>query len=273
MQESYFDLFHSKRMRAPARFPGRTVIQTFIATEAILEEVLAVVPFCEEHGAVWSPRLTTVLLEAGSQIDSLWRFEAEEERIPKRVRNGREIEWNIEDVFACFGSELAMKWIVFFGSQHPMRIAPFANWQSRTDYKPIDWWKAYTALKHDRLGNHSRATLAAAVDAMAGLFLAIARCGYCDEYMLEANWVTCSTFGHDDDVKLDEFPPQNYAVIETRLFAYPLGLWQGTANVCPDWHDRNASYRFRLWFPDYHAEQRAIELAEAHQAVPPMKTT
>jgi hypothetical protein len=270
MQDDYFELFHRKRRRAPKHFPGRTVIQTFTATEEMLEEVLQIVPFCQEHGGIWSPRLATVLLEAGSQIDSLWRFESKESSRPKRTgRNGGQMEWDIRDFFSFFGMDLVAKWVVFFGGERPLLIPPFSDWQGQANYKPLDWWKAYTALKHDRLGNQTCATLAAAVDAVAGLFLAIARSGYCDEYLMQANWVTCSTFGHDDDVKLDDFPAENYAVIETRLFSYSLGLWRGVEKVCSFWIDRNASERLRLWFADYCSEQYAARLKDAQQAGSP----
>ena len=99
-QDDYFDLVNRRRSRAPTHFPGRNVIQTFLATEQMLEEVLNVVPFCQGHGAVWSHRLATVLLEAGSQIDSLWRFEAKETNCPKQKRaGGKEVDWNIRDFF------------------------------------------------------------------------------------------------------------------------------------------------------------------------------
>jgi hypothetical protein len=231
----------------------------------MLEEVLRIVPFCPEHGGMWSPRLATVLLEAGSQIDSLWRFEATENSLPKRIVPNGPIDWNITDFFSFFGSSLAVKWVVFFGGERSQLVSPFTNWQGQANYKPLDWWKAYTALKHDRLANHTRATLAAAVEAVAGLFLAIARSGYCDEYLMQAGWVTCSTYGHDDDDKLDDFPAANQAVIETRLFSYPVGLWQGTQYVSSYWSDRNASERFRLWFADYYAEQRAARLKATQQ--------
>ena len=271
MRETWFELFHRRRSRAPEHFPGRTVVETFTATEQMLEEVLSVVPFCRKHEDVWSHRLATVLLEAGSQIDSLWRFEAEEENRPKRTgRGGRPVEWDIRDFFSFFAQDLAPKWVVFFGGERPLETAPFKAWQgvsgySQADYQSLDWWQAYTKLKHDRFANQTLATLSASVAALAGLFLAIARCGYCDEYMMQANWVTCYAFHHADDDKIDSFPAQNQAAIESRLFSYPLGLWRGIANPYP-WMNRNASERLRLWFGDYCARQCAAILKDAQRS-------
>jgi hypothetical protein len=263
-QDDYFELFYRKCKRAPQDFSGHNVIQTFTATEKIPEEVLSIVPFCKEHETVWSHRLATVLLEAGSQIDSLWRFEALQNNSPKRRnRKDEEIEWNIQDFFSFYGQNLAPKWAVFFGGESPQLIAPFKNWRNLpgynyTEYKTLDWWQSYTALKHDRLANHKQATLAASVDVVAALFLAIVRCGYCDEYMLQVNWVTCNSFGHNDGDKIDDFPADNQAVIESKLFSYSPGLWKGIDKICSYWKSGDTSERFRLWFADYYKEQYKI---------------
>ena len=57
-------------------FPGRNVISWYESVEALLDDVLTVIPFEPSHLTVWSPKLTTVLLETCSQLDSLWKHEA-----------------------------------------------------------------------------------------------------------------------------------------------------------------------------------------------------
>ena len=38
---------------------------------------------------------------------------------------------------------------------------------------PLDWWQAYTDVKHDRLANRTRATMRHAAHALAALFINI----------------------------------------------------------------------------------------------------
>ena len=49
-------------------FPGRNVISWYESVEALLDDVLTVIPFEPSHLTVWSPKLTTVLLETCSQL-------------------------------------------------------------------------------------------------------------------------------------------------------------------------------------------------------------
>jgi hypothetical protein len=87
-------------------FPGYSVISWFETVESWLSDVLTVVPYCEEHLNVWSPQLVTVLLEACSQIDSLYKDEFG--------------EIDIVGYFTRCGETLAPRWLLFWAESSMM---------------------------------------------------------------------------------------------------------------------------------------------------------
>jgi len=48
-------------------------------------------------------------------------------------------------------------------------IVPFKKWTSRKNHSP--WWRAFTALKHDRLSNFREATLKNVIYSLAAVFI------------------------------------------------------------------------------------------------------
>jgi len=154
-------------------FPGISVISWFESVEAMLADVLAVIPFCKEHEEVWSPRLATVLLEACSQIDSLYKHEFGKINIERYQQN-------------C-GSLLAPRWVLFW-AESTWKLHPFQRWELPT-YEKRAWWGAFNAVKHDRVSNRRQATLWNAVHAVAGLLLAILRYEPVGIFIESAGWI------------------------------------------------------------------------------------
>lgn len=212
----------------------------------MLGEVLNTVPYGPEHENVWSPRLTTVLLEACSQLDSLWR-----------ARSHQATSLSIKDYFDHFGPDVADRWLVFWG-EPALRLQPFSAWariaeRERADYQALDWWKAYNALKHDRLKYRKDATLRNAVHALAGLFVAIVRSPECAAAIAHDGWIPSpGQLGIPaEDLLADESPVQGI-VVETRLISYGVQLgW----NPGPARHRglsvRSGSYRFQSWCAEH----------------------
>lgn len=238
-------------MSKAASFPAKTVVDSFLYCERMLTDVLRVVPYCDGHKEVWSPVLTTVIMESCSQLDSLWGHTAE--RSPCVTKT----EFNITDYFGYFRSQpltpLPKRWVVFWG-EDVIQLHPFQQWDGVSTYEPLDWWQTYNKLKHDRLANKEKATLSAAVDAMAGLFLAILANEYCSYAAEAAGWLSASdAIAYNPKPSLGEDSPSvkdNYVAAESRLFAYPVG-WCTQAVKQTDLWQGNASFRFRHWFEEY----------------------
>jgi hypothetical protein len=227
------------------KFSGQYVVNSYINIENMLEKVLQFIPYCEEHEKVWSPQLTTIMFEACSQLDSLWKYQASQSpHINKK-------SLSIIDYFTYFGQSVNKKWVVFWGEQ-PEIITPFKKWQNCNKYEILDWWNAYNKLKHDRILNRSKATLQYTLESIAGLFVAILKCEYCKEGILQAGWLS----GNQGNLlpSLDEDSSSvylNYCVAESRLFARLIG-WDNI-EVDSNWHWYGpASPRFINWFDQYY---------------------
>lgn len=224
-------------------FPAFTVVSSFRLAEQMLSDMLQVVPYSKEHEHVWSPQLATVLLEACSQLDSLWK-----------ARSGRaSARLDIRDYFAMFGGDVAERWLVFWG-ETGVRVQPFAAWSvtpnhSKDKFTPLDWWQAYNDLKHSRLANRKRATLRHAAHAVAGLFVAIVRCPECASAVAHEGWIPSpGRLGMDAEYLLSDDANLSGVVAETTLLSYPLRLeWKPGRPRLVQTSVRGGSYRFQTW--------------------------
>lgn len=230
-------------------FSAGSVLSSYISTEAMFGDVLDVIPYCVDHEHVWSPRIATVILDACSQLDSLWKYEARQSPyLPKR-------QLSIKDYFEYYGEYLAPRWLVFWAEQ-PLRLQPFADWAnlasySRKDYQNLQWWVAYNKLKHNRITNRTFASLRNSILAVAGLFLAILRYKGCRTAVAQSGWLTGKAI--EPAAILGEDSPgikDNYVAAETRLFSYPVG-WAGVRILPGAKWEGPASRRFRYWFDGF----------------------
>ena len=234
------------------QFPAKTVINSFLMTERELSDVIDVVPFCPEHESVWSPALATVVIDAGSQLDSLWRGACRADS-PDGV-NGKPIdELTIKEYYGHYTKDLAKMWAVFWGHE-AARLQPFQLWEGLQEYQPLKWWQDYNAIKHDRLANRKLATLKCAADAVTALFLAIVCCKHCVNEMIASGWMPGSEqFGEPTSLFYENEPHRKSFVIESKLCSCPFA-WCGE-NIKKDqnWYG-HGSPRFRQWFNDYCSE-------------------
>jgi hypothetical protein len=218
----------------------RTVIVSFKLIEAMLGEVLEVVPYCQDHKNVWSPRLATILLEAGNLLDSLWKWETCTGKSGPGKKNP-----NIKDHFKRFGAKLAKRWVVFWGEEGE-RIQPFAAWDGTPVYQDLPWWKDHNAVKHERLTDKKLATLGNAVQALAGLFVAIFNCPSCWDAIWQEDWIDAGCrWSYPPNHLLGDATPLADIAAESRLFSYPVqsgSRRQLSANRPP-----SGSYRFAHW--------------------------
>jgi hypothetical protein len=250
-------------MSGSVRFSANNVLDWYIEAENMLVGFLKYVPYCEEHKEVWSPKLVVILQETCSQLDSLWRWEAENV-------HGKKGQIDITEYFELYGEVMASRWVIFW-SDEPRKINPFAAWQSADDFSktnsnnyPLDWWKeGYQKIKHNRLENYRCATLESVVESLAGLFLAIIRFNKLWDSLWEKGWVSWdeeggTPFDPADCLKADFGSKKDngechilHMAVESKLFTYPVGLGKGliTANY-PHWKG-NCNKRFKAWYDDY----------------------
>ena len=88
-------------MGKAASFPANTVVDSFLYCEQMLADVFRVVPYCDDHKEIWSPVLTTVIMESCSQLDSLWGHTAQQSSCVTKTK------FTIEDYFRYFRNQSA----------------------------------------------------------------------------------------------------------------------------------------------------------------------
>ena len=76
----------------------------------MFDDVLRHIPYVPSHESVWSPSLTTILLEACSQLDSLWKYEVK--NTPASILHPSGKNLDIKYYFQNFGPTLAPEWVV-----------------------------------------------------------------------------------------------------------------------------------------------------------------
>ena len=232
-------------MSATSTFPGETVISSFSQLELMLNDVLRHIPYVPEHENVWSPSLITILLEACSQLDSLWKNEVT--NTPTAIRPSAGQNLNITHYFQNFGQRLAPEWAVLW-AEEGRRLEPFAAWHNQT-YVPLDWWVAYNAVKHDRLANRTKATMRHAAQALAALFINIVTYPPALSDMARAGWVKKSV--KPTSGLLLQGQPAELRFAESLLLSYLIDVdRKGYSGTRKQDAGTYGSYRFYLWIRD-----------------------
>ena len=222
---------------------GVTAIEGLLTVEATLQEALRFVPFCDEHRNVWSSHFTRIILDAASQVDSVWKATA---KISAPATSSDRL--TIKDHYDRFGGLVARQNLLFFGGQPPCIIRPFSDWLNSSFPSPA-WWDAYNKLKHDRFANQTEGTLEHAVNAVGALLLAIIYSGSCDLALISATLLDSSAnnpWAFTETGLLRDVTVDCQAKLETKLFAHPLGVCGvDDCKVSDYW--MSASPRFNIW--------------------------
>jgi len=225
--------------------PQRSIVASFQSLETELFHLSQVVPYCKEHESVWSPGFASCLLEAGSQLDSLWKIEARSlHNLPPNQN------LNIKDYYDFFAARVELRWLVFWADT-PIRLWPFQGWNSGAGYTKLSWWEAYNKIKHDRWNEIREATYANATHAIGALFVAINCSEYCREAIAESGWLsarmgTTNSAGWLDE-RNDDYKWQHFVLSESKLFAYPIG-WRKLKFTHPPRWGGPSSNRFKNYF-------------------------
>lgn len=222
---------------------GVIAVDGLIHAETALQEALRYVPFCDEHRDVWSPAFSRIILEAASQVDSLWK--ATTKLLDPTPASDR---LTLKNHFERFGALVAKQHAIFFGGSAPVAVSPFQKWQG--GFAAPAWWDAYNALKHDRFSNQTEAKLIHAIEAVAALLLATIYSGSCDVALISAVLLdpsNCNPWAFTDTGLIRDINFECHAKIETKLFAHPLGIF-GVDNCNLSNYWMSGSPRFNIWW-------------------------
>ncbi|WP_339748382.1 hypothetical protein [uncultured Rubinisphaera sp.] len=225
---------------------GMVALEGLTAAEAAFETTTKFVPYCPEHINVWSPQFAQIIMDCASQIDSLWKAVEQTQTPPSSNK-----KLTIQDHWVRYRSLVATQKVIFFGGPNPAVIEPFLAWNDLSFRSP-DWWQAYNKLKHDRFSNQTSATMSHALHAVAGLLLAIVYSGACDLALISTQLLDTSKNGYNpwaftDTGLLRDLPYECRSIIDTRIFAHPLGVFGGSDCNLSHWWDSHST-RFNIWW-------------------------
>jgi hypothetical protein len=223
--------------------PHQSILAAYNRTERQLEDFLGAIPLETAHLSVWSPVLASIILEAASQLDSLWKLQL-------RALGKDPSKANIKDHFANFGNSVAKRWLVVW-SDGGHKFIPFEAWDAVTlfdkdQYPPVPWWQAYNDLKHDRWENKREATIRNAVFAVGGLFVAIVHSPLMGDGLRESGWLR--TDWNPDivvaNLRGDPISHATQASFETSLMSYAVAHGGNASVGCY----YRSTPRFYNWF-------------------------
>jgi hypothetical protein len=164
---------------------GNHILEWFIELEERLVELMRYVPYDSKTEDVPLPRASGVILEAGSLVDTVFR-----ETMASDKDRG---ELSMRDFKPYFEKkhELSNLRSVLF--QWPPRyVIPFAAWAASEDEasQRLDWWDAYTGMKHSRIESFPQATLGNAVETLCALHQVMSQSSFFWQPLLRKDMLT-----------------------------------------------------------------------------------
>jgi hypothetical protein len=202
-----------------------TIVQWYETLEEQIIDFLKYVPLQDQNMKTWSPRLSTVIVEACGLIDSILRYISPSE-VTIRGKLKKRDKLELSDYHELYAAKLKLpdRKVIVLTSPPTYRI-PFDVWSKTSRkgfFKAPEWWTIHNHLKHQRIDCFVKATLETTIDALAGSLLIIATIPDLVASTLRQGWLAIKG---NPEIIIENL--QNGAAesvtLETSLFAIWLG--------------------------------------------------
>ncbi|MCE2937670.1 MAG: hypothetical protein LW845_16785 [Flammeovirgaceae bacterium] len=141
-----------------------TYWQFFIALESDLEVTSRFVEPVTANFAAYSVAFAQLILGAGSEIDVISKLLCDGIDPTSRAKNINDYRQIIHPKFPRYHAlEVQVP-------RYSLTVTPWSEWGCGSN---PEWWQAYNGIKHERHNNYALANLKNAVNAVAGLFVAV----------------------------------------------------------------------------------------------------
>ena len=156
-----------------------TAIESYLELEARFASFLRAVPYNAGHLRVHSPLLASILLDACSLIESVFKASMDNARynvipgianIRAKRANTNPPYLNIKDLRTVFRPDTYCAkpvWLLSLG----VRSFPWYSWQTLNNQP--SWWRGYNKVKHGRFENADKAKLGMVMHALKAAFLVL----------------------------------------------------------------------------------------------------
>jgi hypothetical protein len=215
------------------QFVANEVLRWYERLERSVLEFGERVPLTTENETLKAPILASVLIDACSLLDSMFR-DMTPDPVSVNGKSKSRRDCNIVDFASLHSDPLNLpntRSVVLVSP--PRYRAPFEGWKTlnmNQGYTSLPWWQAYTDVKHDCLSNLDKATVGSTLDALCALNQTIARRLDMIRIVMRHGWFPSGTYdisyvlGEVNEGKL----PDRF-VIQTKLFAVPVGPPRGSS--------------------------------------------
>lgn len=194
------------------------IIHWYIDLENRLRQFLKIVPYDHQNKNVVLPLLSSIIVEAGSLIDTIFREEFKKTK--KKKLTISDFAPHYENIL-----NLSQKKTIFYN--FPLSyIQPFLNWcdKKKKNYVTLDWWTNYNQLKHNRIEKHSLSTLDTAIKSLCALHQTISQLPTFFEALVRNNMICFGRLNKEFARKaIFQDPPTETLLVESFLFATTLG--------------------------------------------------
>jgi hypothetical protein len=137
----------------------------FLAIERELEVLARFVEFDERNFHCFSVEIARILLAASAEVDIVCKQICRTGNPPSAAENILGYRDEITRRFPRFAD------LPVLIPRHGLTLTPWSKWKTKNGV-PL-WWTAYNKIKHERASEYSRASLTNALNAVAGLFIAL----------------------------------------------------------------------------------------------------
>lgn len=221
------------------------LLSYFEILEDRMIEFQKIIPFCHEHKIVHSPVLAGIINESCNLLDSLFYAYYKGEVSKPKIKNYKDF----------YNPSLLLhetKTLLFVTP--PEYCEPFQEWS--IENTPLEWWSIHNKLKHERIEYIKEGKYISAIHALCALhqsIVKIAEHGYdpvLGEVLLRHGWIKSDYSPHllYENFKTGSWG-NDHALIETKLFATPLGIENfpnKVSDISPGIYDHNSRLRYFL---------------------------
>ncbi len=179
-------------------------------------KILKIVPYNSNNKSVIIPRLSPIIIESCSLLDTVFFS----------LYKGNEKKPDIRDYKKYYNKKLKLSSIkTLFYSEKAIIIQPFEDWEKTTAQASPFWWDSYNKLKHDRSNQMHESTLENTVYSLVALNQFLARNVDFFEALYRHDLIVTNYNPEFINKEFDKFweKTHNDISLENELFLTPFG--------------------------------------------------
>lgn len=202
------------------------IIDLYIDIEDRLVNFTKYIPYNDSNKDVFLPLLSSVIVEAGSLIDTIFREEYE-------CNAKRKNNLKIHDFAKYYERKFEfskIKTLLFI--YPPSYFSPYNGWIN-TDtgkYVTLSWWDNYNKLKHNRIAKYDLSTMELAFKVVCALHQIISRFTSFINALHRKGMISFSGSYNYVKEQIKNEKIEQTLIIESKLFATPLGKYSFPEN-------------------------------------------